>query len=114
MQGGGHFVTVASVGAHEVVLSSAVYSATKHAAWVVTEGLRQEADLSVRVTAVSPGVVTSEFAGTIADAGAAEVMCTSRAHAIAPGAIAAAVSCALSQPVEVDVNEIVVRPARQR
>ncbi|AZM50433.1 oxidoreductase [Streptomyces sp. WAC 06738] len=113
-QGSGHFVTVASVGAHEVVPTSAVYSATKHAAWAITEGLRQEADPSVRVTTVSPGVVTSELAGTITDPGAAEAMRTYRAHAIAPDAIAAAVSYALSQPPEVDVNEIVVRPAHQR
>lgn len=113
-QGSGHFVTVASVGAHEVVPTGAVYCATKYAAWAITEGLRQESDPSVRVTTVSPGVVTSELAGTITDPGAAEAMRTYRAHAIAPGAIAAAVSYALSQPPEVDVNEIVVRPARQR
>lgn len=113
-QGSGHFVTVASVGAHEVVPTGAVYCATKYAAWAITEGLRQESDPSVRVTTVSPGVVTSELAGTITDPGAAEAMRTYRAQAIAPGAIAAAVSYALSQPPEVDVNEIVVRPARQR
>lgn len=53
--GGGHFVTVASIGAHEVVPTSAVYSATKYAAWAITEGLRQESDPSIRVTTVSPG-----------------------------------------------------------
>jgi NADP-dependent 3-hydroxy acid dehydrogenase YdfG len=41
-------------------------------------------------------------------------MRTYRAHAIEPDAIAGAVSFALAQPAEVDVNEIVVRPARQR
>ncbi|XLD98813.1 SDR family oxidoreductase [Streptomyces sp. 184] len=113
-QGSGHFVTVASVGAHEVVPTGAVYCATKYAAWAITEGLRQESDPSVRVTTVSPGVVTSELAHGITDPGAAEAMRTYRAHAIDPDAIAAAVSYALAQPPEVDVNEIVVRPAHQR
>ncbi|MFC8042962.1 SDR family oxidoreductase [Nocardia sp. NPDC057353] len=113
-QGGGHFVTVASVGAHEVVPTSAVYSGTKHAAWAITEGLRQESAPSIRVTTVSPGVVTSELADSITDPGAAEAMRGYRAHAMAPEAIAAAVDYALHQPEEVDVNEIVVRPARQR
>lgn len=113
-QGRGHFVTIASVGAHEVVPTSAVYSGTKHAAWAITEGLRQESDPSIRVTTVSPGVVASELADSITDAEAAEAMRAYRAHAIEPESIAAAVSFALGQPAEVDVNEIVVRPARQR
>ncbi|RLL70847.1 SDR family oxidoreductase [Streptomyces sp. Z26] len=113
-QGSGHFVTVASIGAHEVVPTAAVYCGTKYAAWAITEGLRQESDPSIRVTTVSPGVVASELADTITDAGTVEAMRAYRAHAIPPEAIADAVSYALSQPPEVDVNEIVVRPARQR
>ncbi|CAL9370123.1 SDR family oxidoreductase [Streptomyces sp. enrichment culture] len=113
-QGSGHFVTIASVGAHEVVPTAAVYCATKHAAWAITEGLRQESDPSIRVTTVSPGVVASELADTITDPGAAAAMRTYRAHTISPDAIASAVSYALAQPPDVDVNEIVVRPTHQR
>ncbi|XVQ15779.1 SDR family oxidoreductase [Spirillospora sp. CA-255316] len=113
-QGHGHFVTVASIGAHEVSPTAAVYCGTKYAAWAITEGLRQEADPSVRVTTVSPGVVESELAGTITDPEAAEAMRTYRAASIPADAVAGAVSYALAQPADVDVNEIVVRPARQR
>src|SRR4051812_24076470 len=66
-QGGGHFVTVASIGAHEVVPTGAVYCASKYAAWAITEGLRQESDPSIRVTTISPGVVESELADIISD-----------------------------------------------
>jgi NADP-dependent 3-hydroxy acid dehydrogenase YdfG len=113
-QGGGHFVTTASIGAHQVVPTSAVYSGTKYAAWAITEGLRQESDPSIRVTTISPGVVTSELADTITDPAAAENMRTYRANAIEPDAVARAISFALAQPADVDVNEIIVRPARQR
>lgn len=113
-QASGHFVTIASIGAHQVVPTSAVYSGTKYAAWAITEGLRQECDPAVRVTTISPGVVTSELADSITEPGAAEAMRTYRAHAIRPDAVADAVSYALTQPADVDVNEIVVRPARQR
>ncbi|UQT53927.1 SDR family oxidoreductase [Streptomyces durmitorensis] len=113
-QGAGHFVTVASIGAHEVVPTAAVYCATKYAAWAITEGLRQESDPSIRVTTVSPGVVESELADTITDVSAAEAMRGYRAHAIGPDAIAGAVSYALAQPSDIDVNEIVVRPVLQR
>ena len=113
-QGGGHVVTVASIGAHQVSPTAAVYCATKHAAWAITEGLRLEVDPSIRVTTVSPGVVESELATTITDPAAQEAMRTYRAESIPPDAIARAVSFALAQPADVDVNEIVIRPTRQR
>lgn len=113
-QGSGHFVTVASIGAHEVVPTAAVYCGTKYAAWAITEGLRQELDPAIRVTTVSPGVVESELAESITDAGAAAAMQTYRAAAIPPDAIARAIAYAIDEPAEVDVNELVIRPARQR
>lgn len=113
-QGGGHVVTVASVGAHEVVATGSVYCGTKHAAWAITEGLRQECDPSIRVTTISPGVVESELADHITDPVAREAMRTYRQAALPADAIARAVSFALAQPLDVDVNEIVVRPTGQR
>lgn len=112
--GRGHLVTVASVGAHEVVGTSAVYSATKYAAWALTEGLRLESGPGVRVTTVSPGVVETELAEHITDPHAAELMTTYRAASLSADTIAGAISWAIGQPEGVDVNEIVVRPTRQR
>ncbi|MFD6563366.1 SDR family oxidoreductase [Micromonospora profundi] len=113
-QGSGHLVTVASVGAHEVVPTSAVYSATKFAAWAITEGLRLEADPSLRVTTITPGVVESELAETISDPVAREAMREYRKNSISPDAIARAISFAVDQPADVDINEIIIRPTRQR
>ncbi|MCH6168957.1 SDR family oxidoreductase [Pseudonocardia alaniniphila] len=113
-QGSGHFVTVASIGAHEVVPTAAVYSGTKFAAWAITEGLRLEVEPSIRVTTVSPGVVESELADSISDPLAAVAMKDYRAESIPPDAIARAVSYAIGESPDVDVNEIIVRPSRQR
>lgn len=113
-QGGGHVVTVASVGAHEVVPTSAVYSATKFAAWAITEGLRLESDPGIRATTITPGVVESELADHISDPGARDAMRAYRRNVIPADAIARAISFALDQPADVDVNEIIVRPAAQR
>ncbi|WP_035855890.1 SDR family oxidoreductase [Cryptosporangium arvum] len=113
-QGAGHLVSIASVGAHEVVPTSAVYSATKHAVWAITEGLRQEADPGLRVSTISPGVVESELAEHITDPHARDAMRTYRAASIPPEAIAATVAFAIDQPGDVDVNEVIVRPTRQR
>ncbi|GAA1463246.1 SDR family oxidoreductase [Williamsia maris] len=112
-QDGGHFITTASVGAHEVVPTSAVYFGTKFAAWAITEGLRRELDPSIRVTTVSPGVVDSELADHITDPVAREAMQSYRSSALPAEAIASTVAWVIDQPADVDVNEI-IRPAGQR
>ncbi|AXG77236.1 SDR family oxidoreductase [Streptomyces paludis] len=109
-QGGGHLVNIASVGAYEVSPTAAVYCATKFAVRAISEGLRQESAGDIRVTLVSPGVTESELADAIADPEAREEMKTYRSVALPASAIADAIAYALSQPPQVDVNEIVVRP----
>ncbi|MGW1915723.1 SDR family oxidoreductase [Streptomyces sp. NPDC002076] len=109
--GGGHIVNIASVGAHEVSPTAAVYCATKFAVRAISEGLRQESAGDIRVTLVSPGVTESELADGIADPAARAAMRAYRAVALPASAIADAVAYAISQPPHVDVNEIVVRPA---
>lgn len=113
-QGVGHVVTIASVGAYDVSPTAAVYCGTKFAARAITEGLRQESPRGIRVTTVSPGVTESELASTISDASAAAAMVVYRAESISADAIARAVSYAVAERPDVDINEIVVRPAAQR
>jgi NADP-dependent 3-hydroxy acid dehydrogenase YdfG len=107
--GSGHVVNIASVGAHRVSPTAAVYCATKYAVWAISDGLRQETD-RLRVTVISPGVVTSELAETISDDTAREAMKQFRRTAIEPNAIGRAVRYAIEQPSDVDVSEIIVRP----
>ncbi|MBX7466212.1 SDR family oxidoreductase [Streptomyces sp. MAG02] len=109
--GGGHFVNIASVGAYEVSPTAAVYCATKFAVRAISEGLRQESTGDIRVTLVSPGVTESELADHITDPAARAAMRTYRAVALPASAIADAIAYAVAQPPQVDVNEIVVRPA---
>lgn len=110
-QGSGHFVNIASVGAYEVVPTAAVYCATKFAVRAISEGLRQESAGDIRVTTISPGVTESELAETISDPTAREEMKSYRSVAIPASAIADAIAFAVGQPAEIDVNEIIVRPA---
>lgn len=108
-QGGGHVVNVASIGAHLVVPTGAVYCATKYAVWAISEGLRQEHD-RVRSTVISPGVTATELGNDITDRDTADALVGWRAKSLSPDAIARAIRFALEQPDGVDVNEIVVRP----
>jgi NADP-dependent 3-hydroxy acid dehydrogenase YdfG len=108
-RGSGHIVNVASIGAHRVSPTAAIYCATKYAVWAISDGLRQETD-RLRVTVISPGVVTSELADTISDEAARAAMKDYRSVAIEPAAIGRAIRYAIEQPEGVDVSEIVVRP----
>jgi NADP-dependent 3-hydroxy acid dehydrogenase YdfG len=110
-QGSGHIVNLASIGAHEVEPTAAVYCATKFAVWAISEGLRKEQAGGVRVSVISPGVTESELAESISNPDAREAMREYRALSIPASAIADAIAYAIEQPSEVDVNEIIVRPA---
>ena len=67
--------------------------------------------LDVVFSVISPGVTESELAESISDAEAREAVREYRAVAIPASAIADAIAFAIGQPPEVDVNEIIVRPA---
>jgi NADP-dependent 3-hydroxy acid dehydrogenase YdfG len=106
----GQIINIASIGAHAVSPTAAVYCATKYAVWAISEGLRQEVGGDIRVTVISPGVTTSELADSISDPVGKAEMQAFRQIAIPPEAIARAVAYAIAQPADVDVSEIIVRP----
>ncbi|AVH64919.1 oxidoreductase [Nostoc sp. 'Peltigera membranacea cyanobiont' 213] len=108
-QGGGQFINTASIGAHVVVPTGAVYCATKYAVWAISEGLRQESK-NIRVTTISPGVVETELGSDITEESAKGALKEFRKTALTADAIARAVLYAISQPDDVDVNEVIVRP----
>lgn len=108
-RGKGQIVNVASIGAHVVVPTGAVYCATKYAVWAISEGLRQE-NPDIRVTTISPGVVATELGNDISDANAKGYLAELRKTALTPDAIARAIAYAVEQPDDVDVNEVIVRP----
>ncbi|MFB4424292.1 SDR family oxidoreductase [Streptomyces sp. QL37] len=113
-QGHGQFVHTLSTAAYRTVPGMAVYSASKAAARTLAEGLRQEAGPSIRVSAVSPGFVATDFVDSVPDADLRARLNESKEEtAIPPAAIARAVRFAIEQPDDVDVNEIVVRPTAQ-
>jgi NADP-dependent 3-hydroxy acid dehydrogenase YdfG len=111
-QRAGHIVNISSVSGLRVDPTAAVYSATKHAVRALSEGLRQESR-ELRVTVISPGLTRSELTGSIGDSGVRGAVEGQMGIAIPAAAIGEAVHYAISQPAEVDVNELVVRPTAQ-
>lgn len=112
-QESGHVINVSSTAGHRIIPGGAVYSGTKFAVRAISEGLRQEIGDKIRVTIISPGVVTSELAETISDPETKKRIDEFRKTAMPPEAIARAIAYAIEQPAEVDVNEMLIRPTAQ-
>lgn len=107
-QRSGHIINTASTAGHAVGASCGVYCASKSAVRAISEGLRQETEF-LRVTVVSPGVTTTELGHDITDPNAAEMLVQLRSQSLSPRAIANALLYAISQPNDVDVNEMIIR-----
>jgi NADP-dependent 3-hydroxy acid dehydrogenase YdfG len=112
-QESGHVINVASLAGIRVRANMAIYAGTKFAVRAISEGLRQEAGGNLRVTIISPGMVESEVAESSSDAEVKRRHREARSIAIPAASIARAIAFAISEPPEVDVNEIVVRPTLQ-
>ncbi len=114
-QKSGHIINVASVAAYKVRPGSAVYAATKAAVRMLSEGLRQEVKLyNIRTTVISPGAVQSELPQSINEADVARgVAAFYEKYAIPADSFARMVALAMSQPDDVDINEILFRPTAQ-
>ena len=116
-QRGGHIVNLSSDADRKVFPGSAVYSATKAAVTLLSDGLRFELareQMPIRVTSISAGAVTTELAKHITDKDIFDVF---RSHPsiefMKPADIAAAVMYAVTQPPHVDINNILLRPTQQ-
>ena len=113
-QKAGHIINVSSVAGHKVRAGGAVYSATKHAVRVISEGLRQEVKpYNIRTTVISPGMVDTELPESATEPDVAANMRKLYEFAVPAESFARAVAFAISQPDDVDINEILYRPTRQ-
>lgn len=114
-QKSGHIINVSSVGGHKVRPGSAVYAATKAAVLMLSEGLRQEVKpYNIRTTVISPGAVRSELTQSINEPDVARGIAEFyERYAIPADSFARMVAFAISQPEDVDVNEILFRPTAQ-
>jgi NADP-dependent 3-hydroxy acid dehydrogenase YdfG len=111
----GHIINVSSVAGHKVNPGGAVYSATKHAVRVLSEGLRMEVKAyNIRTTVISPGAVATELPDSITERDVSDnIHKFYAAYAIPADSFARTVAFAMSQPEDVDINEILFRPTRQ-
>lgn len=113
-QKSGHVINLSSVAGLKVFApGGTVYSGTKFAVRAISEGLRQEAGNTFRVTSIEPGAVQSELKSGSGDTDSRKTVEEFYKMAIPADSVARAIAFAISQPEDVDINEIVLRPTRQ-
>ena len=114
-QQSGHIINIISTSGIKIVPTQGVYAGTKNAIRTISEAFRQESDGSIRITSISPGYIKTDFAVKSVntkdkkDAASKAV----EAIAISPETIANAVIYAISQPKDVEIGDIVIRPSKQ-
>ncbi len=114
--GEGHIFHLSSMAAHRVPPGSNLYGATKFAVRALTESLRlelHEAELPVRVTSVSPGLVETEFHQRYFGSEEEARRRYSRFKVLEAADIADAVAYALGTPPHVQVHDLLIRSTAQ-
>jgi NADP-dependent 3-hydroxy acid dehydrogenase YdfG len=115
----GYVIHMSSMGAHRQNTASTgngLYVATKHAVRALTEALRRElrAEKSgIRVTAISPGLVETEFAVNFLGSPEKARESYSRFPVLQPEDIAELIEFLLSRPAHVQAHDILIRPTEQ-
>jgi NADP-dependent 3-hydroxy acid dehydrogenase YdfG len=117
-QGGGHIVNVSSVAGRTAAAGAAAYNATKWAVVAFSEAMRQEVlNFDVRVTVIEPGYVDTELQGHNELPAVVESIEKNKERigkVLTSEDIANAIVYAVNQPPHVSINEVLVRPTRQR
>ncbi|WP_431324273.1 SDR family oxidoreductase [Rhizobium sp. YTU87027] len=113
-QQSGHVINIVSTAGIKILPTMGVYAATKNAVRTISEALRQEAGPHLRVTEISPGMISTDFASSITDP-AVKSAIGERASSVAipPASIARGIVYAIEQPADVDIGSIVIRPTAQ-
>lgn len=113
-QQSGHIVNIISTSGIKIVPMQGIYAGTKNAVRTIAEAFRQESDGSIRITGISPGFVKTDFADSIKNKEMKTAIQKGMEEmAIDPIAIANAVVYAISQPDDVEIGDIVIRPSKQ-
>lgn len=113
-RGQGHILSTSSVGGLKTSPGIGVYSGTKFAVRAIMEGLREEVAQTIKVTTIFPGATQSELGHDITSPKIKAIYGNlQNMPKMDENAIADAVIYAISQPGNVTINDLVLRPLGQ-
>jgi len=113
-RGQGHILSTSSVGGLKTSPGIGVYSGTKFAVRAIMEGLREEVAQTIKVTTIFPGATQSELGHDITSPKIKAIYGNlQNMPKMDEEAIADAVIYAISQPGNVVINDLVLRPLGQ-
>ncbi|XP_059481449.1 farnesol dehydrogenase-like [Neocloeon triangulifer] len=116
----GHIINMNGIAGNRILdFQSGIhmYSATKHAVRVLSEGLRRElrdAGSNIRITAINPGVVRTDLYEACGMTPEQVAKMFAEHQAIEPEDVADAVEYALSVPPHVQIHDVTVQPVGQK
>jgi NADP-dependent 3-hydroxy acid dehydrogenase YdfG len=117
-QGSGHIINVSSVAGRIARFGAGVYNATKFGVGAFSESLRQEAsNYNVRVTIIEPGYVETELQAHNENPLVVQAIEKDReriGEVLTADDIADAIVYAVKRPPHVGINEVLIRPTKQR
>ncbi len=111
----GHIINLGSIAGKEIYPNGNVYCGTKHAVDALTKSMRRElAEHKIRVTAIHPGAVETEFSLVRfkGDAQKAAKVYEGFENLVADD-IAEAILWCIHRPAHVNINDLVIMPIAQ-
>jgi 17beta-estradiol 17-dehydrogenase / 3beta-hydroxysteroid 3-dehydrogenase len=112
----GHIVNISSLSGHRLGSEAGIYEATKFSVTVITESLRRELLSTkgrIKVSQISPGLTKSSFHKNYYDSGKEAETLYDQFQPLEGSNIADAVIYIISQPDNVQINDILLRPVGQ-
>ena len=116
-QKSGHIIVTSSIAGTKSVPGNAVYSGTKHFVRAMLDSFRTEAVMegtNIRTTTIYPGAIKTELLNTIAQSETKTMVEEFYKNVgLEPSVIANAVLYAVSQPDNIDVSDLAIRPSKE-
>ena len=116
-QKSGHIIVTSSRAGTMSVPGNAVYCGTKHFVRAMLDSFHSEAIMegtNIRTTTIYPGAIKTELLNTVAESEAKNAVSQFYDNfGLTPDVIANAVLYAVSQPDNVDVSDLIVRPTME-
>lgn len=111
----GHIINIGSIAGYHVYPEGNIYCATKYAVRALTEGMQMDVvDTDVRISAVSPGLVETEFSLVRFKGDAERAKNVYKGiEALTPDDVAESVLFCATRPNRVNINDLIIMPTNQ-